>query len=98
MSGALSIATRGYICLPPKDFVQAITCQTPDTRTVVEVRPTMRGTYEPPTVEPVPQVAAATPVAPITESASNEQAAAVDAPAVASTTVLQPIIVSAEEE
>lgn len=98
MMGATCIATRGYICPPPKDFIQAVTCDAPTTATVVEVRPTVRGNYAPEAEEPIPQVAAAQPVAPSLESVTDGQVTTSPAPALASVTLLRPAIVSAEEE
>jgi hypothetical protein len=96
--GATCIATRGYICPPPKDFIQATTCDHPTTHTVVEVRPTLRGTYEAPVPEVVPSVASAQPLTPTVESVTDPPAAPPTSPSIASVTPLKPAIVSAEED
>jgi glycine/D-amino acid oxidase-like deaminating enzyme len=95
---ATCIATRGYICPPPKDFIQAITCDAPSTITVVEVRPTLRANFEPDAEELVPQVAEANPVAPLVESATDSPSTQDVTPAIAAATPLKPVIVSADEE
>lgn len=94
----ICIATRGYICPPRKDQIVATTCDHPVTHTVVEVRPSMIGTYAPEAEEPLPAVAEASPVTPITESVTEEQVPIPEAPTVAEVSPLQPVIVSAEEE
>jgi len=94
----ICIATRGYICPPRKDQIAVTTCEHPVTQTVVEVRPSMIGTYEPEAEEPLPAVAEASPVAPAVESVTEEQLPVPDAPTVAEVSPLQPVIVSAEEE
>lgn len=94
----ICIATRGYICPPRKDQIVATTCEHPTMHTVVEVRPSMIGTYQPAAEEPLPAVAEASPVIPAMSSVTEAQLPIPDAPTVAEVSPLQPVIVSAEEE